>query len=78
MSGETRLPTLDEIKKKAVIDRLTILDGHRTKTAESLGITSRNIYSLINRYNINIPSYHGRNKNKRPGVAGVTDLPGGN
>jgi two-component system, NtrC family, response regulator AtoC len=44
--------TLDEIEKRAILDALASVGGHRKKAAEALGIGLRTLYDKLKRYDI--------------------------
>ena len=49
---DDELPTLDEIYKKVVEDRLAHCWGNKSKTAESLGITLKTLYNKLHRWGL--------------------------
>lgn len=50
------LPELDDIEKAAILDRMILLDNHKGKVAESLGISMKSLYNKLNRYWTREPS----------------------
>ncbi|HSZ58522.1 MAG TPA: helix-turn-helix domain-containing protein [Tepidisphaeraceae bacterium] len=45
-------PTLAEIERAAILDRLAALEGHRTMTARSLDISLRTLTSRLHDYRL--------------------------
>ncbi len=47
-----KVSTLEEIKKRCVIDALTHFIGNKTKTANALGISIRTLRNYIHQYKL--------------------------
>ena len=48
-------PTLDEIKRAAVVDRLEQWDQDKAGAAASLGISLKTLYNMLHRWNMMPP-----------------------
>ena len=57
------LPTLDEVKRRAVEERLRTLGGDKYAAAASLGVSPGTLYNNLHRWNMIPP----RRKNKTRG-----------
>ena len=49
------MKTLKEMEKEHISQALTSTAGNKTKAAKTLGISLRNLYRKIERYNIKLP-----------------------
>ena len=45
-------PTLEEIKRKYVESLISKYEGHRSRISQALGVSERNLYRLIKKYNL--------------------------
>lgn len=75
--------TLAEVEKKVILYAFRFHRGNQTKTAQSLGISSKTIYSKLKEYGEkleNEKAEHSGNKNdgdRKPGEAGdANPIPG--
>lgn len=55
-NGEARLPTLDEAKRKVILQALSASGGRKMAAAKILGLERRKLNRLIERYNISLPN----------------------
>jgi DNA-binding NtrC family response regulator len=56
-SGDTDLPTLEELERAHIELALQRTDGHRGRAAKILGISERNLYRKLREYNLEAGAY---------------------
>ena len=55
MGHSAKLPTLDDIKRRAVEERLEVLEGDKYAAARSLGVSSGTLYNNLHRWGLMPP-----------------------
>jgi hypothetical protein len=76
MTDLTKLPTMRQIERQVIFERMTHFRNNKVKVAESLGLSLKTLYNKLNRFEMDDLNARFSNPNVTPisGAVGNPDL----